>query len=59
MTDQLLAVWAINQKENGYYRFKAIGQLFARYATIGRGFSTIEKAVKKKMSSNNDEKDKP
>lgn len=51
MTDHLLTKWVLNQEEHGYYRYKAIGQLFARFATIGRGFSTIEKAMEQKMSS--------
>lgn len=41
--DQLLYdAWTHSQDVNGEWKYKAIGQLFARYATLRRGFKTLK-----------------
>jgi hypothetical protein len=45
MTPKLCALWAAAQQNNGNYKFKAVGQLFARYATIGKGWQTVRESI--------------
>lgn len=45
MSDELLGLWVRNQEQHGHFRYKALGQLFARYADIGRGWSTVDKGI--------------
>lgn len=49
MTSELHCMWLRSQLTHGKYRFRAIGQMFARFATIGKGFSTVDHATKLKM----------
>lgn len=49
MTDELHVAWLRNQLTHGIYRYRAIGQLFARYATIGKGWSTVDNASRVKL----------
>ena len=42
MTKELYFKWVEEAKTYGIYRFSAIGQLFARYAHLRKGFKTLE-----------------
>ena len=49
MTDELHTYWFKNQLNNGKWKYRALGQIFARFATIGKGFSTVDNATKNKL----------
>lgn len=49
MTDELHTNWLRSQLDNGRWKYRALGQMFARYATIGKGFSTVDNATRLKM----------
>lgn len=49
MTDELHALWLHSQIAHGKWRFRALGQMYARFATIGKGFSTVDNATRHKI----------
>lgn len=48
MSQQLLVQWMYEQQKNGFWRYRVIGQVFARFAIIGKGFSTVDNGIKRK-----------
>lgn len=39
---ELFDSWINSQKNFGKFKYKAIGQLFSRFATLRRGYTTLE-----------------
>ena len=46
MSIELFGLWYRNQQHHGVHRFRAVGQLFARYAKIGKGWHTVDDGVR-------------
>lgn len=44
MDYQMYKDWKDAQELNGFFKFAALGQLFARYATLRKGFKPLEKS---------------
>lgn len=57
MTDELHTIWLKSQYNNGKWRYRALGQMFARFATIGKGFSTVDQSTKLRIQKLNKSSD--
>lgn len=43
MDQELYDNWKKSQELHGHFKYAALGQLFARYATLKKGFKPLEK----------------
>lgn len=50
MSQPMLIQWMYEQQKNGFWRYRCIGQVFARFAVIGKGFSTVDKGFQRKIA---------
>lgn len=44
MDGEMYDDWKRSQDVHGYYKYAAVGQLFARYATLRKGFKPLKKS---------------